>query len=83
MGALAEFGGIHKKVEIGDWITTTPVWVDRPTPKEEGRRESDGIRIGYRMIGGRGGRESVHNTGLDPQLQIMERLGEITSSTHS
>ena len=23
--ALAEFGGLQKKVEIGDWITTTPV----------------------------------------------------------
>ena len=24
---LEEFGGLQKKVEIGEWIQTTPVWV--------------------------------------------------------
>ena len=30
-GYLAEFGRIQKKVEIGGWLTSTPVWVDRPS----------------------------------------------------
>ena len=36
LGALADFGQIEKKIEIGEWLKTTLVWVDRPTPKEEG-----------------------------------------------
>ena len=36
-GALAEFGGLQKKLERGGWLTSTPVWVDRQAPKEEGR----------------------------------------------
>ena len=34
LGALAEFGGIYKKVDIGEWLASTPVWVDRPAQKE-------------------------------------------------
>ena len=30
LGAMSEFGGIQKKVERGDWLTLTPVWVERP-----------------------------------------------------
>ena len=41
-GALAEFGGIQKKVERGEWLTSTPVWVERPEYKEEGHWKSDG-----------------------------------------
>ena len=33
-GSLIEFWGIHKKVEIGEWLTSTPVWVDSPAKKE-------------------------------------------------
>ena len=29
-GYLEEFGGIQKKVERGEWLTSTPVWVERP-----------------------------------------------------
>ena len=32
-GALAEFGGLKKKVERGEWLTSTPVWLDRPAQK--------------------------------------------------
>ena len=32
-GALAEFGGLQKKVERGEWLTSTPVWVDRTAQK--------------------------------------------------
>ena len=45
-GALAEFGGFQKKVERGDWLTLKSGWVDRPAPKEEGQRKSDGHGIG-------------------------------------
>ena len=33
-GALADFGGLQKRVERGEWLTSTPVWVERPAPKE-------------------------------------------------
>ena len=29
-GALAEFGGLQKKVKRGMWLTLTPVWLYRP-----------------------------------------------------
>ena len=79
-GALAEFGGLHKKVEIGDWLTLTPVWVDRPAQKKEGLRKSDRHGIGAWSIGGVGGRDVVFNHRIDPQLRIMKRLGDITAA---
>ena len=36
LGSLAEFGGIQKKVERGEWLTSVPVWVDIPAQNEEG-----------------------------------------------
>ena len=45
-GALEEFREIQKRVERGEWLTLTPVWVERPAPKEEGRRKSDGNVFG-------------------------------------
>ena len=33
-GSLEEFGQLQKKIEREEWITTTPVWVDRPMPKK-------------------------------------------------
>ena len=30
-----------------------------------------------------GGRDTVHNIGMDPQLQIMERFGELMSAACS
>ena len=52
LGALAEFRGINKKVERGEWLTLNSGWVDRPAQKEEGRRRSDGSGIGARPSGG-------------------------------
>ena len=51
-GALAEFGGLQKKVDRGEWLTSTPGWVDRIAPKEEGRQESYRHGIGSRRSGG-------------------------------
>ena len=34
-GALAEFGGLQKKVERGEWITSTPVWDVRNRTKTD------------------------------------------------
>ena len=64
-------------------MTTTPGWVDWPTPKEEVRRKSDRHGSGSRMSGGGSGRDLVHNIGLDPQLRFMMKLGEITAAAHS
>ena len=35
------------------------------------------------MSGGGGGQESIHNIGVDPQLRIMEKLGDIMAAAHS
>ena len=65
-GALEEFQGLQKRVERGEWLTSVPVWVERPAPREEGRRKSEGTGNGAR------------NHGVDPQLHISETLGIIT-----
>ena len=44
--SLAEFGGLQKNMEIGEWLTLTPGWVDQPAPKEEGHRKYDRHGIG-------------------------------------
>ena len=77
---MAEFGGLQKRVERGEWITSTPVWVERLAPKEEGRRKSDGNVLGAWQSGGGGGGGSVFNHGIDPQLRIIENLGSITQA---
>ena len=60
-GALAEFGGIQKKEERGEWLNSTPVWVDRPAQKEEGRQKYDGHGMGARPIRRGCGRDAVFN----------------------
>ena len=47
-------------------MTTTLGWVDRTTPKEEGRRKSYGQRRKSRIRGGVGGLDLVHNIVVDP-----------------
>ena len=76
-GALAGFGQLQKKIYIGEGLTTTPVWVDRPKLKEEGQWKSDGNRSGYQIGGGVGGGDTVQNIVLDIQLQSMEKFGEL------
>ena len=39
-GALENFRGLQNRVVTGKWLTSMPVWVERPAPKEEGRRKS-------------------------------------------
>ena len=56
----------------------TPVWVDKPAPKEEGRRKLDGIRKRTRLI--IGGRDNVQNSGVDPKMRVMERFGELITA---
>ena len=62
-------------MERGEWFTYTPLWVDMPAQKEEGCQKSDGHGMVERPSGGGGGRGAVFNHRVDPQLQIMERLG--------
>ena len=82
-GALEEFGGLQKRVERGEWLTSTPVWVERPKPKEEGLRESDRNGLGARKSGGGGGGGSVFNHGVDPQLRIIENLKILTQAART
>ena len=83
LGALAEFGELHKKVEMGEWMTMTPGWADRPIPKEEGLQNSDGRGNRFRISGGGGGQDSLHNIRVDTQLQVIDKLGEIPAATRS
>ena len=64
-GALAEFGRLQKKVERGEWFTSTSVLVDRSAQKEEGHQNSDGNSMGARPRVGGGGRDAVFNHGVD------------------
>ena len=82
-GSLVEFWGLQKKVERGECLTSTPVWVERPAKKEEGRRKSDGNVFGERPSGEGGGRNAIFNHGIDPQLRIMERLGDMKGAVRS
>ena len=82
-GDLEEFGGLQKKVERGEWLTSTSVWLDRPSKKEEGRRKLDRNGMGARPSGGGGESDAIFNYKIDPQLHIMERLGDIKGSARS
>ena len=82
-GTLAEFGGFQKKVERGEWLTSTPVWVERPAQKEEGRRKLDRNGFGARPSIGGGGRNEIFNHGIDPHLRIMENMGNMTVAARS
>ena len=73
MGALSEFGSLKKMIDRGEWLTMTPVWVQRPFTREYGQRNIYGSVNGTRK--GIGGRYPVQNSGVDLQLQVMERLG--------
>ena len=83
LGALAEFGEIQKKAERGEWLNSTPVWVDRPAQKEEGLSKFDRNGMGASPSGRGGRRNAIFNHGTDLQLRIMERLGDMTGSERS
>ena len=70
-------------MERGDWLTSTPGWVDWPTQREGVRCKSDGNGIGARLSGVGGGRDAFFNKGVDPHLQIMEILGEMMMAARS
>ena len=78
LGSLEEFGGVQKKVERGEWLTSTSVWVDWPAQKEEERHTLDRHGMGARPSSGGGGCDTVFKHKINPQLQIMERLGDMT-----
>ena len=70
-GALDEFRGLQNRVERGEWMTSIPVGVERPAPREDGRRKSEGNRTG------------ACNNGVDLQLRISENLGVLTQVARS
>ena len=75
MGALVKFSSLQKRIERGEWLTTTPVWVDRPAPKEEGLIKLDRSRNGTRL--GIGVRCPVQNSGFEAKLRVMDIFGEL------
>ena len=70
-GALEEFCGLQKRLDRGKWMTSMPVWVERPAPRKEGLRKSEGNGNG------------AYNHGVDPQLRISENLGILTQVARS
>ena len=69
-GALDEVIGLQKRVERGEWMTSMPVWTERPAPREEGRQKSEGNGTGARQ-GGRGVVEgTVYNHGVESNGNI-------------
>ena len=61
----------------------TPVWVERPAQKEEGRWKPDTNGFEARPSGRGVGRDAIFNHVIDLQLRIMERLGDMTGVTRS
>ena len=82
-GALEEFGGFQKKLEILEWLTLTLVWVERPAQKEDGRQKSDGNGFGASQSVGGGGGCAIFNHGIDPHLRIIDNLGDMTFMARS
>ena len=64
-GAREEFGRLQNKLERGEWITLTPVWVERPEYKEEGMMKSDRKGFGARPSGGGGRHDTIFNHEID------------------
>ena len=83
LGALDKFRGLQKRVERGEWMTSMPVWVERPAPREEGSRKSERKGTGAQQ-GGRGVVEgTVYNHGVNLQLRISENLGILTQAART
>ena len=40
--AMTEFGKIYSRVERGKWIIYSPIWVDMPVTKYDGKRKLKG-----------------------------------------
>ena len=57
--------------------------MQRPAQKEEGRRKSDGSGFVSRPSGGGGVHNAIFKHGIDPQLRIMEKLGDMTGVARS
>ena len=77
---MEEFRVLHKREERGKWMTSMPVWVERPAPREEGRQKSEGNRIGAQQDGKGVGEGTVFKNGVEPQLRISENLGIMTQA---
>ena len=77
-GALEEFIGLQKRVERGECLASTPVWVERPTTTEKGLHKSDRNGFVARQSAGVGWVGIVFNRGIDPLLQIIEFMGCMT-----
>ena len=70
-------------MERGKWFILASGFVNLPAPKKEGRQKSDGHGIGVRTSGVGGRRDTVFNNGVDLQLRMTERLGDMIAAARS
>ena len=64
-------------MERGKWRTSTPIWVEFPEAKEEGKRKSE-IRggSGYTQKIG----EADANRETDPQLRVLKTFRDFSNT---
>ena len=79
-GSLAEFRDLQRQVEMVEWITTTPTWVEIPEQKNDKWRRSEisggagRSGSGIENPGQQRQREEESNPDVDPRLRVMERF---------
>ena len=65
-------------MEQGEWITTTPAWVELPVQKNYGRRKSD--------TGGGSGQistmEEEQKSDMDPSMRVLENFQDFLNSAY-
>ena len=72
-GVLTDFSNLKRHVEGSEWMKSTPVWVEIPTEKYYGGRNSDSGGGGA-MIQAQRKSEKGEDRETDPQLKVMEKF---------
>ena len=73
-GVLLEFRELQRCVERGEWITSTPVYVELPIEREDRGRNS-GISGNGVPIQAHRKAEVEKKREAEPQIKVMEKFG--------
>ena len=71
--ALSKFGELQRRVEWGEWIISTPTWVELPAPKGDMWRNLESDRG---TVQTQSKIEEDNNRYMDPRLRVMYQLHE-------